>query len=114
LAPALQANLEHAIQLVYGEFLLREELGETVTLEEYTARFPSYAERLKLRRAYAYWSLRDMPNGVRPPREMRSILTPPPHRVPMLGDPGEEDKSWPTEGGSVAKHFEAFGGRLVR
>jgi hypothetical protein len=48
LAPALQANLEHTIQLIYGEFLLREELGETVTLEEYAARFPAYAERLKL------------------------------------------------------------------
>jgi serine/threonine protein kinase len=48
LAPALQADLEHTIQLIYGEFLLREELGEMPTLEEYAERFPPYAERLKL------------------------------------------------------------------
>jgi WD40 repeat protein len=48
LAPTLQANLEHAIQQIYGEFLLREELGETPTLQEYAERFPAHAERLKL------------------------------------------------------------------
>jgi serine/threonine protein kinase len=48
LAPALQAHLEHTIQLIYGEYVLREELGEKPILQEYAARFPSYAERLRL------------------------------------------------------------------
>ena len=44
---ALQADVEKALELVYGEFLLREERGETPTLEEYVQRFPQYAERLR-------------------------------------------------------------------
>src|SRR5690242_3406427 len=42
--PALQADVEKALELVYGEFLLREGLGETPTPEEYAQRFPQYAE----------------------------------------------------------------------
>jgi serine/threonine protein kinase len=45
--PALAHNLEKALELVYGEFLLREELGQTPTLDEYLRRFPQYASRLK-------------------------------------------------------------------
>src|SRR5439155_4709787 len=43
LSPALHADLECTIQLLYGEFLLREELGEAPNLEEYVERFPAYA-----------------------------------------------------------------------
>src|SRR6266851_299731 len=45
--PTLQADLEYAIELIYGEFLLREELGEGPTLAEYLERFPQYALRLR-------------------------------------------------------------------
>jgi serine/threonine protein kinase len=45
--PALQADIEKALELVYGEFLLREERGESPPLEEYVQRFPQYAERLR-------------------------------------------------------------------
>ena len=45
--PALTGNLEMAIELIYGEFLLREELGETPPPEEYLQRFPQFAERLR-------------------------------------------------------------------
>src|SRR5437762_12239924 len=38
----------HALDLVYGEFLLREELGEGPTVREYVQRFPPYADSLKL------------------------------------------------------------------
>src|SRR5207248_3122966 len=47
LSPTLQADLEYTIQLLYGEFLLREELGDSPTLEEYGERFPAYAGRLR-------------------------------------------------------------------
>jgi serine/threonine protein kinase len=45
--PPLQADVEKALELVYGEFLLREELGEKPALAEYLQRFPQYAERLR-------------------------------------------------------------------
>src|SRR6516225_8400740 len=45
--PALAHDPEIALELVYGEFLLREGLGQTPTLDEYLRRFPQYASRLK-------------------------------------------------------------------
>jgi serine/threonine protein kinase/WD40 repeat protein/Tfp pilus assembly protein PilF len=45
--PAIAADVECAIELIYSEFLLREELGDTPTLEEYARRFPSLAARFK-------------------------------------------------------------------
>src|SRR5579871_3430456 len=57
LYPLLQEDGEKALELVYGEFLLREELGETPAPEEYLARFPQHANRfrqqLELHRALA-------------------------------------------------------------
>src|SRR5262245_34391036 len=46
--PELQSDPEYAVELIYGEILLRESRGETSTLEEYTARFPQCAPRLRL------------------------------------------------------------------
>lgn len=45
--PALAGAAEHALELVYGEFVLREGQGETPTLEEYQDRFPHLAGRLR-------------------------------------------------------------------
>jgi serine/threonine protein kinase len=45
--PALPLDLEKALELVYGEFLLREGLGQAPTLDEYLGRFPQYAPRLE-------------------------------------------------------------------
>ena len=45
--PTLQADVEKALELVYGEFLLREQLRETPAAEEFLQRFPQYAERLR-------------------------------------------------------------------
>jgi tetratricopeptide (TPR) repeat protein len=44
--PALQEDAELALELVYGEFLLREEMGEAPALADYVRRFPQYAARL--------------------------------------------------------------------
>src|SRR5262249_14301923 len=44
--PVLQADEEAALDVIYGEFLLREERGESPTLEEYVRRFPQYEARL--------------------------------------------------------------------
>ena len=45
--PAVQANAEHAVDLIYNEFLLREKQGDQPTVQEYLGRFPDYAEVLK-------------------------------------------------------------------
>src|SRR5262249_45286926 len=47
LYPALRADLEYAVELIYGEFLLREERGEGPMLSEYVQRFPECAPRLR-------------------------------------------------------------------
>jgi WD40 repeat protein len=44
--PALREDPECAVELIYGEFLLREEQGERPELDEYRRRFPQYADRL--------------------------------------------------------------------
>src|SRR5262249_10227455 len=46
--PALQADDERALDLIYGEFLVREELDERPALEEYAQRFPRYADQFRL------------------------------------------------------------------
>jgi eukaryotic-like serine/threonine-protein kinase len=43
----LKTDPDQALVLIYGEFLLRQELGETPTLDEYLQRFPDCAERLR-------------------------------------------------------------------
>src|SRR5262249_25204181 len=45
--PALQGDPELAVELICGEYLLREELGETPPLAEYQQRFPHHADRLR-------------------------------------------------------------------
>ncbi len=47
LHPSLQESGECALELIYGEFLLREELGESPQLEEFHLRFPRFAARLQ-------------------------------------------------------------------
>src|SRR6516225_9590127 len=46
--PSAGTDDESAVDLVYGEFLLREELGESPRLEEFVERFPRYAAQLRL------------------------------------------------------------------
>jgi serine/threonine-protein kinase len=46
--PALEADPEIAVDVVYGEFLLCEELGEALDLEKYLQRFPLYTDQLKV------------------------------------------------------------------
>jgi serine/threonine-protein kinase len=51
--PLLESNPGWALELVYGEFLVREQLGEAPTQEEYLQRFPRYATLL-----HEQWQLR--------------------------------------------------------
>jgi serine/threonine protein kinase len=45
---SVAADSAAALLLVYGEFLVREECGETPSADEYLARYPQCAERLRL------------------------------------------------------------------
>jgi hypothetical protein len=46
--PAVANDPEQAVDLIFAEFLLREEKGEHLALEEYLQRFPQHAEALRL------------------------------------------------------------------
>src|SRR4051812_18075606 len=46
LHPQLQTDDEALLDLIYGEFVLREEQGETPSPGEYESRFPRLAARL--------------------------------------------------------------------
>jgi eukaryotic-like serine/threonine-protein kinase len=46
--PALENDAETLVELVYGEYLLREERGEQPRLDEYLWRFPCHQDRLRL------------------------------------------------------------------
>jgi WD40 repeat protein/serine/threonine protein kinase len=46
--PALGREAEAAVEVVYHEYLWREQQGEAPSLEEYERRFPGYAARLRL------------------------------------------------------------------
>lgn len=47
LSSVLKSQAEAACDLIYGEFLLREEHGESPSLDDYLGRFPQYADSLR-------------------------------------------------------------------
>jgi hypothetical protein len=68
--PSLAADVEAAFELVYGEYLVRESLGESPVLDEFAWRFPGFADRLRrqldLHRAFRDGSPDDEPTLVSP------------------------------------------------
>ena len=48
LCPALPESADEVFDLIVGEFLLREELGESPKLDEYLWRFPHFADPLRV------------------------------------------------------------------
>jgi hypothetical protein len=50
--PEVLAEPEAAIDVIFHEFLLREQLGEPLSCEEYPNRFPQYAESLRSQIAF--------------------------------------------------------------
>src|SRR5262245_25698578 len=45
--PEIVSDPEAAVDVIYGEFLLREKHGETPTADEYAERFPQFAASLR-------------------------------------------------------------------
>ena len=93
----LKTDPDQAFVLIYGEFLLRQELGETPTLDEYLQRFPEWADWLRQQDEFHKavdaapldWDtkfnfelttrlaaeLRKQPNA--PPKQLMQLLRPP-------------------------------------
>ena len=46
--PAVSGDPDLALDLVYGEYLLREEAGESPSLDDYASRFPELAAAFEL------------------------------------------------------------------
>ncbi len=63
--PALIATPEALLDVVYGEFLLREEQGEEVRLDEYADRFPSIFEDLR-RQIELHHAVNALPHALSP------------------------------------------------
>jgi tetratricopeptide (TPR) repeat protein len=84
--PALQSDPALAVEIVYHEILLREELGETFRLDEYLERFPQLTSQLKplfeVHHALEAENSGDTSSG---PGD--SLVTPPETQEPVAGLP---------------------------
>jgi predicted ATPase len=78
LHPALQGDGAEALAVVYGEFVLREQLGEAPALEEFLGRFPHFADRLR-RQVALHRALQTEDPDAQPP------AVAPDHLPPALG-----------------------------
>ena len=78
--PALSADTEGLLDLIYAEVVLREQAGETPQLGEYLTRFPAYSEALRVQ--FEVHSALDAPGGFTP--ELGSLTRG--EAVPSLSD----------------------------
>ena len=100
--PGLAGHPEAFLDLVYGEFVLREEQGENPETEDYLRRFPAYAEKLR-RQFELHRGLADATratNGSAPEPSRRSAGPPTP---PPAG------KTWAETGGVVPERVAVAG-----
>ncbi len=92
--PALAQSEEHALDLVYGEYLLREQQGEAPDLAEYAARFPQFAEALglqvELHRALGPGGSRDLGAAVPSANGLPTLPQTNGHQPPLPAVPGYE------------------------
>ncbi len=103
--PALQAADEEAIDLIYSEFLLRQEFGESPLPEEYRQRFPQFSPDLE-RQLELDVALKDLAND-----QTSRLSTAPMISEPMLdsaeaitvtpegGDRRRDPAHWPLVSG---------------
>jgi eukaryotic-like serine/threonine-protein kinase len=98
--PELAEDGERACDLIYGEFLLREQLGETPPLDEYQKRFPKHAERflMQVRLHKALAPSPETASGGASVAMMRTGITlrPADSRGPSTFYLGEYPATWPT------------------
>src|SRR5262249_24598796 len=97
LHPSLQGDSTDAFELVYGEFVLREHLGEAPSLSEYLWRFPQFAERLQRQLGlHQALGIHDVP-PLAPDSRLGSatLLSPTPGRSGNAGAAGEANRTIP-------------------
>jgi serine/threonine-protein kinase len=82
------ADAEHALDLVYGEFLLREQLGEAPAADEYAGRFPHLATAFRLQ-VELHRALQAGSAASRPPE------APSQERATVPRTAAEPDAPWP-------------------
>src|SRR5262249_29885377 len=58
--PLLSADPDLALDLIYNEYLLEEEAGKTSRLDDYLARFPQFADTIKVQVAF-HRAIEDVP-----------------------------------------------------
>ncbi len=89
--PALNDDPEHAVELIYAEFLLRERLGDPPAADEFPARFPAHAVRLR-QQIELHRALADEPSTFTSPSRAEWSL-PPTRLAPAAGTPS---RNWPS------------------
>lgn len=91
--PALADAQEEAFDLVYGEFLLREELGEQPTIEHFLQRFPQYSPQLQ-RQAKVHDAIE---SGRAPESTVVHPIHPhPPEQTAIFVQKSAAESDWPT------------------
>jgi WD40 repeat protein/serine/threonine protein kinase len=106
--PALQADDESVLDLVYGEFLLREELGERPDPADYLRRFPAQAAALQLQVELHRAIGPQAAHTVRAILSLRRAAT-----LPGTAQPGaarEDAAAWPTVPGYQVEGVLGRGG----
>jgi serine/threonine-protein kinase len=87
--PVLSSHPEVAFDLVYGEFLLREQSGEQPPLESFNRRFPQFSQFMERQ-----GRLHDAFEAEAPPTASGTGKTPPPRPKERTAEPKESDE-WP-------------------
>lgn len=89
--PELKGDDDSFFELIYGEYVIRESLGESVDLEVFAGRFPRFAHRLRQQVAL-HQAFRDDDISTAPHRDPSFSDDPgPPHEIPgydLLGELG--------------------------
>lgn len=90
--PVLASDEEALFELVYGEFAVRDSLGESPTIDEYTERFPRFAERFSRQAAIHRAFLSDLPDDL-PDEEPPVAIT---EVAALETEPRNQDPSFPS------------------
>ena len=93
--------LEYAVDILYNEFLVRREIGEAPTVDEYRERFPELVEQLQIQ-----INLRDALGTAIPPEKAAAGKQPRGYRVhPMDASIWIRDfgRTWPPQYGRSAR-----------
>jgi serine/threonine-protein kinase len=89
--PSLRDQPESAVDLIYSEILLREQLGEAVAWDEYISRFPAYAAALQRQSKLHALFGRDLVSSAQP-----LTVYPRPSEIGVPSDERRTKPLWPS------------------